>query len=559
MKQILFLLIFICVPGVAWGNSLSHSKAKCSSAFKAKSSAPKEFSDLDSFAEAMTKGSLLKEGEDYWFDLYLRIWFDPEEKLSTKDLSLSRVFKTLNKYPDLSKLPMREQHIVLKDHSSYTPKSLDLFIRSFKKYAAERKNNLFNISANWGFWAKMLAFPEAEPNSSLSRKEQTAKRKKAFFEYLETAVFNSTQQQIINKANGRGKSVLLYQFLNQVREDFLKQNKDVQRISQAMADVVHIAGFENQTYIALLKSKSSVDQLEGVKRILKEREDTALELGFYKGEFNELVESLNVKPYEDFTNQIAQIEKDINSQPHKEKILRLRSLSIQESPFRSCLSGDCASRSYFEKALDPNYHYFTLTDSEMKSSGHITVVLGTAKDNNTGKQVKIAFVDKIQNVPNQKIPIMLTGIQIGLKEHGYKLGLPFEVANSHNGLSNDSITRDYVRSELLPQLKTMYSEFEPHPHKYDFSQISYSLAYKTPRLLEWEGEVSMEIRPGEVHLPQTFEGKLNIKNFVKNNPNNKYIDAAFTLAMKKGDTKKTLQLLEIISILILETVLVGQL
>ena len=547
MKQILLLLIFIfCAPWVAWGSSLSQSRAKCSDAFKAKSVVPKEFSDLDSFAEAMTKGLLLKEGEDYWFEFYLRTWFESEEKYFSQPLpSFEKVTKVLKQHPDLSKLPIREQHIIFKDHGVQTPESLKFLIKSFQKYAGERNNNLFNISANWGFWAKMLSFPEAKPNPSLSRKEQTAKQKKDFFEYLETTSVNSRNRKImIDLIKGREKVILLYQFLNQIREDFLKENKDVQRISQAMADVVHIAGFQNDSYNLLLRSKNSLDRLEGIKKILKERDNVALELGFYKGQFNELVESLNLKPYEDFTSQITQIEKDINSQPYVEKVLRLRALSIQESPFRSCLSGDCATNSYFEKALDPNYYYFTLTDPEMKSSGHITVVLGTAKDNNTGKQVKIAFVDKIQGVSTETIPLMLQGIQLSLKEHGYKLGLPQKVSGSHNGLSNHFITREYVQSELLLKLKTMYLKFEPHLHKYPFEDKGYSLAYTKPHLLEWDSEVSLDIKPGKVYLPQTFEGKLNIIDFIKNNRNNKYTDMALTIAIEKEDRKQVIQLLE---------------
>ena len=72
---------------------------------------------------------------------------------------------------------------------------------------------------------------------------------------------------------------------------------------------------------------------------------------------------------------------------------RLRALSLQESSFRGCLGGDCSTRSYFDLALDPNFIYFTLTDVHHRSSGQITVVLGTAV-NKKGEVVKTAFVDR---------------------------------------------------------------------------------------------------------------------------------------------------------------------
>jgi hypothetical protein len=91
---------------------------------------------------------------------------------------------------------------------------------------------------------------------------------------------------------------------------------------------------------------------------------------------------------------------------------------LAEAPFRSCIGGsDCSSRTYLTKALDPNYQYFTLTDAEGYSSGHITVVLGSAPGKAKSRipslehgsdERKLAFIDKIQNVPHEDLPIMIS-------------------------------------------------------------------------------------------------------------------------------------------------------
>ena len=132
--------------------------------------------------------------------------------------------------------------------------------------------------------------------------------------------------------------------------------------------------------------------------------------------------------------------------------IRVRSLSIHEAGFRSVLGGnDCSSRTYFFKALNPNYNYFTQTDSHHRSDGHATIVLGEAQDANGGAS-QTAFLDKLQNVPNASISAFLEAVRQSVSEKGYALGIPEDVGNE-NGLSNESVTRQFVHDEILSKLK----------------------------------------------------------------------------------------------------------
>jgi len=210
-----------------------------------------------------------------------------------------------------------------------------------------------------------------------------------------------------------------------------------------------------------------------------------MDLG-YEGHFQELQAGLRIEfptglsKNENPSQNIQKIEQEILSQgkftTKPTETVRVRSLSIQEAPFRSCLGGsDCSTRTYFSKALDPNYNYFTMTDSLNNSNGHVTIVLGEAINPQTNQKEKVAFIDKLQNIPNQKIPNFLQAVSLSLRERGYKLGVPEDVGD-HNGLSNMDTTRHYVAQEVVPKLTQRLTTFVPHSHQYEFKN-TYSRAY----------------------------------------------------------------------------------
>ena len=193
------------------------------------------------------------------------------------------------------------------------------------------------------------------------------------------------------------------------------------------------------------------------------------------------------------------------------EILRLRSLSLQESPFHGCLGADCSRRSYFDKAFEPHFLYFTLTDIQYRSRGHITVILGKAS-NSRGKTLKLALVDKVQNVPNEKIIPMLEGIRRSLKEHGYVLALAEDVGGE-NGLSSDFLTRNFFATQILPNLKNKLKDFKPMESEYQFED-SFSRENESLLLREFEEAAdtdSFKIHQGEIHSPKRLKEELTVK------------------------------------------------
>ena len=482
------------------------------------------FKDPDSFALAMTEGLRLSREQIDLFTLYRNIYFGDSKKYITK--GLDDVIKILERHPELSKLPVREQHIIFEEKNHEIPQSLSDFVRNFRNSAIRIRSNLFQIHENLSFWRKMLDFPKLAIDPSLSKKEQKSARKKdneIFLEYLNQFINKDTLESLKSPVRDNElnelKVIFLYRILKRIREDMLANGKDIRAISQAMVDLVHGFGFGNTFYTSLLRSTNPKEQLAGVIKILDARDSMALTLGF-EDHFSELMRSLNVDhptgstKKENLDKILRNIEKDIESMPYntytQTSVLRVRALSLLESPFRSYLcESDCSSSHYFEKALDPNFLYFTITDSNHRSSGHITVVLGTAEN------IKIAFVDKIQHVPNDRILPMLESIRLSLREQGYKLGLPKDMGG-HNGLSNTGIIRDYVQSEINSKLETSFSGFKPHEHQYSFNN-GYSRAYSEPELWEFKPLENMDVKiePGEIKQPQNAPENLNVESLYR--------------------------------------------
>lgn len=121
----------------------------------------------------------------------------------------------------------------------------------------------------------------------------------------------------------------------------------------------------------------------------------------------------------------------------------VRPLSFAEAPWRSCLGLDCSSRTYFEKAMEEPYHYFTLTDAAGRSDSHITLTLGRTQ---RGRDlIPAAFVDKIQNVPPAELPAMIEAIRRSVSADGYTLVISRDLGDSLSGLSNSVLTIEQVR------------------------------------------------------------------------------------------------------------------
>ena len=446
--------------------------------------------DLGAFNKAMTTGMVLSATQDDLFGIYLKTAFgDPNTSVNGK--TLKDVTELLKSNPGLSKPHFQEYNIETVRRVYQTPESLATYLKSITATAGQIKSNLFQIDANLGYWKRLLNFKPLEENKTLQKvtaKKELQKNEqinRLFLRYLQKIISKDNRKLIADsKINYKEKILALFMTLNHVQKWMNKKGIDSLAIRQAMVDLVASAGFHNAATSELLKSKNAFERLEGLIKIFDERDTIAMELGF-PGHFQELMTSLQINypslsgNKENIPSLVASFEKDVLASPYillPSETVRIRSLSIQEAPFRSCLGGsDCSSRTYFSKALDPNYNYFTITNQNHESSGHITIVLGTAKNPNTGKEFKTAFVDKVQNVPNQILPKMLEAVRLSLLEKGYLLGIP-ENTGGHNGISNMSTTEDFIKSSILPNHKGRLVEFTPHLHQYNFEN-RYSRAY----------------------------------------------------------------------------------
>ncbi|MCY4320951.1 MAG: hypothetical protein OXC37_00880, partial [Bdellovibrionaceae bacterium] len=483
-KLISFFLIFFFFLN----SSLSFAQKTCEDIF----------SNTQSLNSAGTKNHLFHSHQKILFELYKNSSFYNPYKVYTD--SFNNMMKILKENPELSKIPFREYIIHIKDvESKINYKNLEQFAISLNKSNSRVKNNLFKIKENLGWWKGLLDYPE------LDKEYQKDKLKKQqhnsdFLKHLDTLI-DKESFEILSKSDYSTyeKSFLLYKILEKARNINIENNRSIKRISQAMVDAINIAGFSSSVssidFIKeVIKNKDLEMLMDTWQSIKIKRDELAQKLGFEN--FLNLQSLLEVEHPTGFTknqniediisshlnllesgNEIKNISKDSSV-----KILRIRPLSILEAPYRGCMGNDCSSRSYFEKAFDPNFHYFTLTDENNKSSGQITVVLGISKKEQ--KKIKTAFLDKIQNVPLDLILPMLKGIQFSLKEKDYILGIPTDVEGII-ALSSTKIITEYVKTKIISNSTQVLEDFFPHSHQYaDKFNKGYTRAYDKLTLVE---------------------------------------------------------------------------
>ena len=469
------------------------------------------------FAEAMSQGLNLQPEQKSLFLFYVQNFFgDPS---FSGGYTLEHFFYSLKDYP-FSTPSVREQILEFSIKQLPQPQSLKDFLRILNRKKRTR-TNLFQIEANLGYWRKILGMAEPQMPSHLKREEKRAfkqKSKEEFLAHLDTIIDRETRKRWATESqpqNYRSQAIDLYKALEKERTRFLQEGQDVKYITHAMVDVIDTIGFGNQYNVDLLESKDPVDNMEGIRQVFAERDAVAFNDLHFEQHFAGLRQALNdTRAIEETADKILQIQKDVENQPYIVKgkeTFRLRALSLQESPFRGCLGGDCSTKNYFDLALDPNFIYFTLTDSQHRSSGQLTVVLGTAI-NKKGESVKTAFIDKIQNISNTQLLSVLEGVRLSLKELGYVLGIPQQVGDL-NGLSNEPMTRGYVTSKILPYLNTSLTGFKPHPHSYNFDK-GFSRADQKLKMLEFDGSIESTavIAAGEIHFPQKAPQSLSIQS-----------------------------------------------
>ncbi|MCB9027271.1 MAG: ankyrin repeat domain-containing protein [Bdellovibrionaceae bacterium] len=394
------------------------------------------------------------------------------------------------------------------------------------------------------------------------------KRKAIFLRFMKRYLFSQADLAFLQnrEVSSHEKAKLIYKVLNRIYKYLENKKQDAgdnsnnsdnsnnvedktKQIRQVMADLVGVVGLFNPAIVLQLKSTSGLERLKGLRSLLAEADELSMELGF-DGHYTDLLKNLNVpnpsfyledpkivevlkeissakntnndknKSYQmlSFDTKMLFLQEYLEAETYKQDYqevpidnLRVRALSIEEAPFRSCLGGgDCSSKTYFEKALDPNFNYFTITDSDNRSSGHATVVLGSAKfvnpDTKETEELNIAFLDKLQNVPNEQIPFFLEAVARSLKDKGYYLGIPKDLGD-HNGLSNEAPTREFIYREILPKLEYEVQRFNPHPNSYEFKN-EYSRAYDQLEIKIYDSlpqEQETQIKPGPIYKQKPLD------------------------------------------------------
>ena len=525
MKKFLYIGLFtsLLTPCLAIGPSLSLAaplkkilapNGACR-AFLASPVASPEITSFHDLVTAFTGGlepDLSRKDHRAAFHLYRVLRFgNPNTVLH--DISTQSILTALQRYPRLRERTHFSSYHVRPQGLRYPVSSeLSQFINSQLKSVGQVKNNLFQIEANIGYWRKMLGHQEIPSMLRL--------------------------RVVKKKLPTKKRATRIYEFMSEQRARMLKEGHNVENISQSMVDLIHSIGHLDNVLKKELKSNDSVEVLRAFKETLKARDDFAVELGF-EGQFAQVLTDLGVAHPTGLTEQggkLASLLKsfegkavEIDPALKSDQERTIRHLSLVESPFRSCLGNDCSSRSYFSKALDPNYHYFTLTNGEGYSSGHVTIVLGEAQKND--QTTKVAFVDKVQNVDNVDIPIMLEGIRMSVKEEGYLLALPKYMGN-HNGISNKKITREFI-AKRIPTGKKVFRNFAPHPHSFDiragFSRATENLGLY--EVLPFKSDRASITRSGIAPPPENL--KINMKKIVGN-----YID------LKRGSTEDRIRYIE---------------
>lgn len=521
--------------------------------------------NLEDLLRAFTQGFVpdltIPEQRDA-FEIYRRMRFgDPNTQLNSN--TLTEITNALKKNPELQKEPFRNYTIRLREKIYPTTQELAEFLDVQVSSASQSRANLFQVEANSGYWKKVFNYDDskilrefkkieqipqnATPEEKAIFREKSKKLKEQikndWIQFLDSKLSSQLRVELLDSSLSpveRAKS--LYRVLSFERERMKQRGitieNDIRAISQAIIDLIHTVGFHDPWVNQALKSNNGVERIHAYRKVLEDRDRLAHDLGF-SGKFDQVLSEIGhsvgvtvphgVPIASGIPEALKRLERGVlagaqvnRSEERALSVQTVRQLSLIESPYRSCVGGgECSSRSYLTKALDPNYHYFTLTDEAGASTGNVTVVLG--EGTLQGHSVKIGFIDKIQNVQNYDLPQMLEGIRRSLEEKGYLLAVPDDVGD-HNGLSNEGVIRSFVAQKIKKDLDRPILDFKPHPHSYSFPGELSRADRKMPshvvaplELNEW-----IDLTPGELNQPWKISRKsseLDLNQLVQSSVN----------------------------------------
>jgi hypothetical protein len=491
------------------------------------------FGTVEELFTAFTAGlvpDLHNQSQADAFFAYLTNQFGVNRSRNPHELDRARMLAILDKYPELvNKQKFNDVDVVaLKREVLPVDEKMIALTTRVVRSAKEGAGQLFQVEANIGDWKKILDVRDLKGEAAVSFvREQLAP--------LNLAELKNPEVPIVLRAKN------LFMRLHAIREGMKASGKNTKTIDQTLVNLIsYAATLSNPDTAIALTEGNSIQRIAALNSIIQQRDAISFELGFQR-HYDDVLRNYHsagptgsAKPneIENFIFAYNIMATNRGFETGVRDVFRVRQMSPLEAPLRSCVGGsDCSSDTYFDRAFDPNYHYFTATSPNGVSSGHITVVLG---------ENGMAFVDKIQNVPPERLDIMLTSVKRSVAEQGYKLVIPLSSEDQISGLSNDFATRLEIERKAKELLAAggKVASFKARPDKYNFTR-GYTRAYDKPKVVAYvepaEHTAQYEVQP--IVDPWKVED-LNFKEIVQS-----------TLKLKDGSPEEKSKFVNLMALL----------
>lgn len=425
---------------------------------------------FERLSEQLSRGDLVNPHQKMLLFAYLL------KKLNVGQ-SPERLFEILERHPELKKLPMREYTFSYQQRRYFIPPEVKEHIRRTLEVGDLASSRILEPGKHLTFWRTALPEQSAKwiedslflknlrdliPIGDLLRLHFMQKNSKNRFEEISRWFRSVYKIVLLLDAQGLNSSVLRQTLLDFTKNIGLLYDPSIrigltnpQRDMKGLLQELHFLERLNRDFIKYSFRKMKL-------RLPPEFQKTAATSTMFK-----------------YFEQLGQISYNVVEEAH----YRLRNLSLMEAPYRGCIGKDCSTITYFEKALEPGSYHFTITDSMNISRGHVTVVFGEALEVATGVVRKIAFLDKMQNFSEVEIPIVLNLVSKSLLEAGYILSIPKELKDEHT-LSGYPEIYNYFKANILPHLKTSFTDFAPYEFQYGFKNGRYSRIEKNLDVFE---------------------------------------------------------------------------
>ncbi len=456
---------------------------------------PKQAEDLPAlFARGFLPAPMAPEQLDL-FEFYRILYLGDPTYLMPNALD-REIMDAFLAHPNLRKEPFRNFELSMAKISYPVTDALHRFITAQKMAFGQSHARLFRIAENPKPWKEILQYRPG--NDGDFAKFLEARIPAEFLKPLPLADF----------VTGKYRALKLFRFLQQQPETPAR--------NQAIVDLVHSIGYHDPTARQALLDRDGMKRLEAYRKILAERERFLKSVGLLSGFRTFLVrmridQATGTHSEQQILETLAVLEDGILEGGSVEDFTQrtVRHLSLMESPFRGCIGGDCSTRLFPKIGLDPEFHFFTITDPNGSSSGQVSVVLGSGIGPG-GNAVPVAFLDKIQGISVEDLAPMIEGVRRSVAEKGFRLALPSDLGVVPMAISNQGEVVAAIPHRIRVG-ETVIHSFEPRPNGYPFRdprERDFSRAFLNldcHEVLPMNESAAIKLRPGEVVQSWTLD------------------------------------------------------